>query len=74
MTLKDLRISIGCKQYQLAKNLGVATSTVCMWENGEAYPRPDKLLKLEELFGVPAGDIIRAINEAAENRKEERST
>ena len=58
-----LRQSTQLTQEELAKKLGVQRSTVAMWETGKAYPRPDKLLKLEELLGVPAGDIIRAINE-----------
>lgn len=62
--MNRLRQSAQLTQEELAKKLGVQRSTVAMWETGQAYPRPDKLLKLEELLGVPAGDIIRAINEA----------
>lgn len=64
--MRELREKAGLTQCGLAEKVGVQRSTVAMWETGQRYPRPDKLLKLEALFGVPAGDIIRAINEAAE--------
>ena len=74
MGFKALRCARKIKQADLSMQLNVAQSTIASWESGKAYPRPDKLLKLEKLLGVPAGDIIRAINESAENRNEERST
>lgn len=64
--MRELREKAGLTQGELAERLGVTQSTITYWETGKCYPRPDKLLKLEALFGVPAGDIIRAINEAAE--------
>ena len=64
--MRELREKAGLTQGELAERLGVTQSTITYWETGKCYPRPDKLLKLEELLGVPAGDIIRAINEAAE--------
>lgn len=72
--MRELREKAGLTQGELAERLGVTQSTITYWETGKCYPRPDKLLRLEALFGVPAGDIIRAINESAENRKEERSS
>lgn len=66
--MRELREKAGLTQCGLAEKVGVQRSTVAMWETGQRYPRPDKLLKLEALFGVPAGDIIRAINEAAERK------
>lgn len=67
--MRELREKAGLTQCGLAEKVGVQRSTVAMWETGQRYPRPDKLLKLEALFGVPAGDIIRAINEAAEKNE-----
>ena len=64
MSLHQLRKNVSMTQADIAKKIGVDISAVTKWETGQAYPRPDKLLKLEELLGVPAGDIIRAINEA----------
>lgn len=64
--MRELREKAGLTQGELAERLGVTQSTITYWETGKCYPHPDKLLKLEALFGVPAGDIIRAINEAAE--------
>ena len=72
--MKEIREKCGITQQELADKLGVTQATISFWETGERYPSPSNLLQLEKLLGVPAGDIIRAINEAAENRKEERST
>lgn len=69
MAVNKLRESAKLTQEEMAEKVGVNRTTVSMWETGKAYPRPDKLLKLEKLLGVPAGDIIRAISEAAEERK-----
>lgn len=63
MGLKRMIEDKGFKQKEFAEMVGASPATVCMWVNGKAYPRPDKLLKMEELLGVSAGDIIRAINE-----------
>ena len=70
--MRELREKAGLTQCGLAEKVGVDRTTVTKWENGQVYPRPDKLLKLEALFGVPAGDIIRAINEAAERSAKDR--
>lgn len=71
MSFKTLRNAKKIKQSDISIKLEVSQSTVAAWETGKAYPRPDKLLKLEKLLGVPAGDIIRAISEAAEERSKE---
>ena len=61
--MKALLEEKGMSQKEVADALGVSPVVVFYWANGKSYPRPDKLLKLEELLGVPAGDIIRAITE-----------
>ena len=38
--------------YQVAKETGIATSTLSEWKNGTYKPKVDKLLILAEYFGV----------------------
>lgn len=57
--LKEMRRGAGLTQADLSKTLGVAQSTVAMWETGDSYPRGEMLTKLadtlhcsiDELFG-----------------------
>ena len=54
-------------QAQLAAKMGVATSTVAMWETGASAPRTQALPKLaivlgcsvEQLLGIEMGDALR---------------
>lgn len=57
--LKSIRRTVRFTQAELAKTMGVTQSMVAKWENGEAYPRGEMLIKLadtlhcsiDELFG-----------------------
>ena len=46
-------------QDQLAGALEVDRSTVTKWERGQCIPRPDKLLKLSELFGCTVDELLK---------------
>jgi len=50
--LKKFRMDAGHTIYSLADKLGVDYTTVSNWENGNKYPRPNKITELEDLFGV----------------------
>lgn len=61
---KDLRSKVAAqiKAWRLAREetqatvaiaLGVAESTVNMWEKGERFPNPENLLGLAEVLGIP---------------------
>lgn len=39
--------------YQVAKETGIATSTLTEWKNGTYTPKADKLMKIADFFGVP---------------------
>ncbi|MBQ8248611.1 MAG: helix-turn-helix transcriptional regulator [Clostridia bacterium] len=58
MLIKDKRLSLGLTQEELAQKVGVQRTTVTMWENGEAYPRADKLVKLSKLFGCSIDELM----------------
>ena len=49
--LKKLREEHHYSQEKLAKKLGVARSTISMWETSKSQPDNDSLIRLAELFG-----------------------
>lgn len=49
---------LGLSQSKLAKDLGVSRESVSKWFNNEAYPRPDKLLKLARLLDLNFSDLV----------------
>lgn len=58
LRLKQLREEIGISQAALATQLGVAQSTVGMWENGKNKPAHAKLEQLANFFGVSTDYLI----------------
>lgn len=52
ITLKDLREKRGLSQRDLAKLLGVSSSTIGMWESGKREPNFETLLKIAGFFDV----------------------
>ena len=57
--LFELRKSEGLSQKKLATELGVTNKAVSKWENGEAKPTIEQLIRLSDLFEVPVDDIIK---------------
>jgi transcriptional regulator with XRE-family HTH domain len=49
-TLRSRREELGLGQDDVARKLGVSQQTVSRWENGDATPRPSRVLELAELF------------------------
>lgn len=56
--LKKVRKSKGLTQKALAEKLGVALSTVAMWETGSRQPDYQMLNKIAEFFGVSFDDLL----------------
>lgn len=54
-----LRKAANLTQADVAKKIGVAQSTVAMWESGENMPRADKLLLLANLYGCTIDELLR---------------
>ena len=48
----------GKSQSDIARALGVATSTVSDWKAGRAYPRMEKIQALAEIFGITKSDLV----------------
>lgn len=57
-------------QDELSKRLGVDRSTVAKWETGKSFPRPGLLIRLTEIFGCTADELL-GISRAGQERKEE---
>ncbi len=63
--LYELRTEKGLSQSELGRLCGVSNKAVSKWEMGAAKPRPEKLAKLSEIFGVTIEELLRG------KRKEE---
>lgn len=56
--LKDLRIQSGMTQEQLSKRLGIAKSTISMYENGNREPDFEMLEAIADAFNVNIASLI----------------
>lgn len=61
--IKEHRIRCGMTQELVAEQLGVSRQAVSKWENGTSEPSTSNLLALAKLFGVPAEDLLRSIEQ-----------
>lgn len=60
--LKELREDKGLSQGKLGKQIGVAQSTVGMWENGTNKPENSKLVALANFFNVSTDYLLGKTN------------
>lgn len=56
--LKKARKSMGLTQKALSEKLGVALSTVAMWETGSRQPDYEMLNKIADFFGISFDDLL----------------
>ena len=56
--LRALRTGRGLTQEELARQLGVSKSALCMYERGEREPRRETLLAIARLFGVDLSELF----------------
>lgn len=61
--IRLMRRSRDMTQQQLADRLGVACSTIAMYETGKREPNLDTLEKLADIFGVPLVGLSSGISE-----------
>lgn len=59
MTLKNWLKREGIEQKQMAEDLGVSASTVFMWCNGKAIPKPGAMRDLSVYVGADICIVIR---------------
>lgn len=57
--LQWLRKRSGFSQEQLAEQLGVARQTISKWENGQAIPEVNMLIRLSDLYGLSVDQMVR---------------
>lgn len=58
MRIADRRKKMNLTQEQLAQRLDLDRTTVVKWETGKSFPRPDMLVKLTEIFGCTADELL----------------
>lgn len=51
MKIKEIRLTKGMTQLELAKKLGVSRSTVAMWEAGVNTPNAGKIPEISKALG-----------------------
>lgn len=61
--LKDLRKRNNLTQAQVAKEIGVAESTICLYEKGERTPAVEKILKLAQIYNCSVEEIVNCFKE-----------
>lgn len=58
MSIKAMRESLSMTQAELADKVGVARTTVTMWETSEHNPTADKLPALAKALGCRIDDLF----------------
>ena len=58
LTLKAARVNAGMSQIEAAHQLGITDQTLRDYEKGKRFPTVPMIKKIEDLYGVPFGDII----------------
>ena len=48
----------GVTAYKVAKETGISTVTLTNWKRGRYTPKPDKLQKIADYFGVPLSYLL----------------
>lgn len=56
--LKELRKKAGLTQQEVADKVDVSRVAVGQWESGSVTPRPNKIERLAELFGVSIAQLL----------------
>lgn len=56
--IKDLRISKGMRQHELAKKIGASQGSVSKWERGKDSPDRENLMRLAALEGVSVNEFM----------------
>lgn len=71
--LRRLRVDSGWSQNSVADKLGLAPSTISMYENNQREPELDVLDRIADLYGVSVNDIVEktdANTPTADNRSD----
>jgi putative transcriptional regulator len=55
--IKEIRTNKGLMQKYVAEQLGIKQQQLSDWENGKAFPRHDRALKLAKILNVNVNDL-----------------
>lgn len=58
ITLKAARVNANLSQEEASERIGVCVSTLQNYESGKRIPDWDVVMKIEEVYGVPADNLI----------------
>ena len=58
MRIKEKREQKGLTQHDMAEELGVDQSTVCLWEIGKTRPRAKLLPKIAKLLSCTIDELL----------------
>ena len=56
--IKSLRVENHLSQKQLAEQLGISQNAVSQWEKGNRSPSLEMVIRMAEIFNVPAADLL----------------
>lgn len=56
--IKELRLSAGLQQKDIAISLGIKQAAISQWEHQKSDPKPEYIPKLAVLFNVPPEMIV----------------
>ena len=59
----------GVTAYRVSKETGVTTATLTSWKQGKYTPKPEKLQKIADYFGVSLEYLMTGFNTTAEEPK-----
>lgn len=65
----ELLQKYGVTPYKVSKETGVSQSTLSDWKRGVSTPKPDKLQKIADYFGVPLTYLLTGNMEEPEKEK-----
>lgn len=60
--IKEYREKSKLSQLDLAVEIGVEQSNVCLWENGKTLPTIDNLIKIADFFGLKLWAFLKEID------------
>lgn len=58
LSIRAARLKAKKTVAEVMKYMGVSDAAVYQWETGETTPRPDKLVKLADYFGVSVDFLL----------------
>ncbi len=61
--IKQKRIEATLSQRELAKMLGVKSTTVSMWEVGTNLPKANTLINMSKIFNCTVDELLQIVKE-----------